>query len=76
MVGIARTDPPGEAKEIYKAEADICDILPKGILPTKCAAHRGSLEGPFLNLGIANMNNLSTLADLEAKVVGISFVRS
>lgn len=35
-----------------------------------------SLDGPFLHPGITNMNNLSTLADLETKVVGISFVKS
>lgn len=34
-----------------------------------------SLDGSFLHLWITDMNNLSTLADLEAKVVGISLVK-
>lgn len=35
-----------------------------------------SLDGSFLHLGFTSMNNLSTLADIETKVVGISFWHS
>lgn len=55
---------------------DICGVLPRAFCQQSVLCIGEVQMGRFQHPGITNMNNLSTLADLEAKVVGISFVKS